>query len=1191
MDRLGRYQILDPIGSGPCGAVVRAKVYGVVGVDRQFALKQILPALTGNAAYAQALSVAARAYSSLEHPRIARLAEFTVSQGKTFTATELVTGLDVGRVVAEGRVSGAALPPGGALTLLSAAARAVGFAHGRGLLHLGLCPQNLLISADGDIKVTDFGILAACLPERPVQEPRLAHRVAYLAPEQLVGEPTSAATDVFALGAIAIEMVTGTPAFRGETPLDVQHAVLSGQLSDPSLPRPIVKVLQRCLARAPFERFPDARALADALDAALRAAPVPGSRQDISERVKAIMAHLAALNEGGLSGVVSLPSSMPQPPLSPTRPPTVLSDEVISTPTSLPEHDRLETAEFLREDSYDVESSIDEELDDDDDRSPHTVVQPIADSPSRSHRSTDAPMIAATLRGISAVSPPRPMPPSNLGQPLSSMMAPPPLPPSAGRPGAVKPTAGTDAPLAGGREANSGAIVGAIGAAAAPDASGRVQGPAAASQSQAVKSTPASRTAALARPSGAVPPSASGPASGAVAMPARADTTATATAVSATAPARPSTTAIGSAAAPPSAPSLPSIIGGRPPSAVGRPGTQGGQGGEEVTRELRVARPVNAARGDGTEADQAAPNAPQDSGGEVTAARQLARGNAWEEAMESFEQPTRLNESLTAALVPSTNRTGQSPLLQLDELVMSSLSDPLPRASSPSAAAVAGPGGDRPSARSIGSGSGSAAALPGGMQAPTGRPPSSSPYPSATGLIEAALAEAEPVVPDELQEGHAAAAASSANAGAHGAGAAGAREGAAAHDGPSAPDAPDAPVMPDAPIAGEQAAAAGAAPSARGSNNDLFRSSALVQVIESDSPDDASSRRALDPFGAQAGQGGPPQRPSERSMRHGYSSGYGGDQASPQLGDRAGSQPNPHGDPYGRGGAGFGRPVLPPLPMSFAPEQEVPRLTGAAGRWLWMLLGMVIVLGSAAAAYAVFGGFSDRGTLASPDPQLAATSPATGDAGLSGDAAGDGGATTEPATAAVDGGIGDGKPSSDGATATATSTNATNATTPSSLPGTNQPAPGVSGDKPPEAVDGITITSTPSGARVFIDGADQGPTPLRLPGPPDRHTAVLFLAGHDLATLEIDKNGNYAAQLKEITPLGGPGGIKVRCRFKDRYYVYVDGKPTGALCPTERLEVDRGEHQIEIYDLISETRRQFRMTVKDISRSTRIRVD
>ncbi|HET9622018.1 MAG TPA: protein kinase [Kofleriaceae bacterium] len=305
-ERVGRYQLLDPIGIGPSGTVSRAKVFGVAGFERQFAVKRFHAELTATAAMAAMLSAAARAYGSLEHPRIARMSEFGVAQGATFTAVEYVVGLDALRLISEARLAGVTLAAGGALALVSQAARAVGYAHGRGLTHLGLAPTNVIVTADGDIKITDFGILSATLPTRPIDVARLAQRIPYLAPEQLANEATSAATDVFALGVLAYELVTGQRTFKGETPQQIASSIMAGPPGEPPLPRPIVRVLQRCLARSPFERFPDARAMADALDAALRVAPVPGTRKDIGAQVKDTLDRLAALNDGQMSGMVAL---------------------------------------------------------------------------------------------------------------------------------------------------------------------------------------------------------------------------------------------------------------------------------------------------------------------------------------------------------------------------------------------------------------------------------------------------------------------------------------------------------------------------------------------------------------------------------------------------------------------------------------------------------------------------------------------------------------------------------------------------------------------------------------------------------------------------------------------------------------------------------------------------------------------
>ncbi|MBA2540973.1 MAG: serine/threonine protein kinase, partial [Deltaproteobacteria bacterium] len=304
-ERVGRYQLLEPIGVGPTGSVSRAKVFGVAGFERQFAIKRFHSELTSSAPMAQALSAAARAYGGLEHPRIARMSEFGIAQGTTFTAVEYVNGLDAMRLVAEVRLSNTMLAAGGALALVSQAARAVGYAHGRGLTHLGLSPTNVVITSEGDVKITDFGILAATIPVRAVEVPRLANRIGYLAPEQLANEATSAATDVFALGVLAYELVTGQTAFEGDSAAEIAKAVINKPPPEPSLPRPIVRVLQRCLARSPFERFPDARALADALDAALRVAPVPGTRKDIGSTVKQIIDRLADLHSGEVSGMLS----------------------------------------------------------------------------------------------------------------------------------------------------------------------------------------------------------------------------------------------------------------------------------------------------------------------------------------------------------------------------------------------------------------------------------------------------------------------------------------------------------------------------------------------------------------------------------------------------------------------------------------------------------------------------------------------------------------------------------------------------------------------------------------------------------------------------------------------------------------------------------------------------------------------
>jgi hypothetical protein len=145
--------------------------------------------------------------------------------------------------------------------------------------------------------------------------------------------------------------------------------------------------------------------------------------------------------------------------------------------------------------------------------------------------------------------------------------------------------------------------------------------------------------------------------------------------------------------------------------------------------------------------------------------------------------------------------------------------------------------------------------------------------------------------------------------------------------------------------------------------------------------------------------------------------------------------------------------------------------------------------------------------------------------------------------------------------------------------------------QPSGASDSLEITSKPAGARVFLDGADQGTTPLKLNGSSDRHSVAVLLAGYDLYQADVDGHGKFTIDLKQVTPPAGPAGIKVLKCKKDRYYVFVDDKPTGMLCPTERIGTEIGTHTVEVYDAQTESRHKWDISIKDTRLSFRVRVE
>jgi hypothetical protein len=156
-------------------------------------------------------------------------------------------------------------------------------------------------------------------------------------------------------------------------------------------------------------------------------------------------------------------------------------------------------------------------------------------------------------------------------------------------------------------------------------------------------------------------------------------------------------------------------------------------------------------------------------------------------------------------------------------------------------------------------------------------------------------------------------------------------------------------------------------------------------------------------------------------------------------------------------------------------------------------------------------------------------------------------------------------------------------------PAAAPPAPPPPPDAAPPSE--LTIESDPPGARAYLDGTLAGETPITLEPTSDDHRLALILPGYKLYTGDIEGRGDVSVTLEEVTPPGGRAGIKVRCHHKQRYYVWVDGIATGQLCPTERIGVDMGRHDVEIYDPITDARRVFHVKVKETRLSLRVHVD
>ena len=245
------------------------------GLDRKVAVKMVDPGLAADPAMLALFRREATALARVRSDHVIQVYAFGVHQGSPFFAMEFVEGSDLDSIIGSYRAHGEVVPLHRAATILRQTASGLAAVHAQGLIHRDLKPSNVLVEAGtGRPVLIDFGL---ALPQAsPNDGPTsIAGTPVYMAPEQWTPESSevSAATDVYAFGAMAFELLTGSPPFDQETTAGLMFAHLTAEVPRASRNRPqlapLDAVLARAMAKAPADRFPDGRALSIALDAAL----------------------------------------------------------------------------------------------------------------------------------------------------------------------------------------------------------------------------------------------------------------------------------------------------------------------------------------------------------------------------------------------------------------------------------------------------------------------------------------------------------------------------------------------------------------------------------------------------------------------------------------------------------------------------------------------------------------------------------------------------------------------------------------------------------------------------------------------------------------------------------------------------------------------------------------------------------
>ena len=281
--RLGPYEILSPLGAGGMGEVYRARDSRL---DREVAIK-VLPAhLAQDPDRMARFHREAKAVAALSHSNILALHDYGLQEGVSFAVTELLEGETL-----RSRLGHSAVPYRKAVEIASAVADGLACAHAKGIIHRDLKPENLFLTSDGQVKILDFGLAriesestSAALAETTIGQQEspeatfatkpgtIMGTVNYMAPEQVRGQVADNRSDIFTLGCLLYEMVTGRHAFAHDTAAETMTAILNEEPpslaeSETVVPPELDRIITRCLEKLPQQRFQSASDLAFALRA------------------------------------------------------------------------------------------------------------------------------------------------------------------------------------------------------------------------------------------------------------------------------------------------------------------------------------------------------------------------------------------------------------------------------------------------------------------------------------------------------------------------------------------------------------------------------------------------------------------------------------------------------------------------------------------------------------------------------------------------------------------------------------------------------------------------------------------------------------------------------------------------------------------------------------------------------------
>jgi serine/threonine protein kinase len=273
----GKYTLERRLGGGGMAEVFRARLHGPEGFEKDIALKLILPHFSSEPEFVEMFIREATLAAKLDHANIVRIHEFDQVQGRYYIAMELVDGKDLRRLLARSREIHRPLSVPEAASIALAICQGLAFAHGElipgspEVVHRDISPHNIIVSKAGEVKITDFGIAKLASSAGVTKTGVIKGKAAYMSPEQARGEPVDKRSDLFSLGCVLWELLTGQRLFTGDNDMAIMRNIQQGTVHPPSRYNPDVtgeldEIVLKLLARDSNRRYAQASEVAADLE-------------------------------------------------------------------------------------------------------------------------------------------------------------------------------------------------------------------------------------------------------------------------------------------------------------------------------------------------------------------------------------------------------------------------------------------------------------------------------------------------------------------------------------------------------------------------------------------------------------------------------------------------------------------------------------------------------------------------------------------------------------------------------------------------------------------------------------------------------------------------------------------------------------------------------------------------------------